>query len=124
MTMVVWLFMALIITQTYTANLASMLTVQQLEPTITDVDALRQSNAMVGYCKGSFVSAYLREVLGIHNIKQFDSVEEYAEALKSEVIAAAFIEAPLAKIFLRKYCKVFMEAGPTFKVGGFGFVML
>ncbi|CAB4277407.1 unnamed protein product [Prunus armeniaca] len=122
MTMVVWLFMALIITQTYTANLASMLTVQQLEPTITDVDALRQSNAMVGYCKGSFVSAYLKEVLGIHNIKQFDSIEEYAEALKSEVIAAAFLEAPLAKIFLRKYCKVFMEAGPTFKVGGFGFV--
>ncbi|PQP93852.1 glutamate receptor 2.8 [Prunus yedoensis var. nudiflora] len=68
--------------------------------------------------------AYLREVLDIHNIKQFDSIEEYAEALKSEVIAAAFLEAPLAKIFLRKYCNVFMEAGPTFKVGGFGFVML
>ncbi|KAM1583129.1 hypothetical protein ACFX10_030778 [Malus domestica] len=124
MTTVVWLFMALIITQTYTANFASMLTVQQLEPTVTDVDALLRTNAMVGHGRGSFVSAYLREVLGFHpnNILQFNSSEEYALALRSKVIAAAFLEAPLAKIFLGKYCKAFMAVGPTYKVGGFGFV--
>ena len=41
MTMVVWLFVALIIMQTYTANLISMLTVQHLGPTVTDVEALK-----------------------------------------------------------------------------------
>ncbi|CAN6690969.1 unnamed protein product [Malus baccata var. baccata] len=124
MTMVVWLFMALIITQTYTANLASMLTVQQLEPTVADVDALLRTNARVGYCKGSFVSAYLTEVLRFphNNIMQFNTTEEYDLALRSKVIAAAFLEAPFAKIFLAKYCKAFMPVGPTFKVGGFGFV--
>ena len=38
--MVVWLFVALIIMQTYTANLISMLTVQHLGPTVT-VEALK-----------------------------------------------------------------------------------
>lgn len=38
--MVVWLFMALVITQTYTANLASLLTVSKLEPTVVDVASL------------------------------------------------------------------------------------
>ena len=39
--MVVWLFVALVIMQTYTANLISMLTVQHLGPTVTDVEALK-----------------------------------------------------------------------------------
>ncbi|KAM5586186.1 glutamate receptor 2.8-like [Rosa sericea] len=123
MTMVVWLFVALVITQTYTANLTSMLTVQQLEPAVADVDALLQSNAVVGYCKGSFVSMYLKEVLKFppDHIKEFSSPKEYAKALKSKAIAAAFLEVPFAKIFLGQYCKDFVSVGPTFKVGGFGF---
>ncbi|KAL6202144.1 hypothetical protein ACLB2K_025855 [Fragaria x ananassa] len=123
MTMVVWLFVALIITQTYTANLASMLTVQQLEPAVADVDALLQSNAVVGFCKGSFVSMYLNEVLRFprNRIQEFSSPEEYAKALKSKAIAAAFLEVPFAKIFLGQYCKDFVSVGPTYKVGGFGF---
>ncbi|KAI4333612.1 hypothetical protein L6164_018396 [Bauhinia variegata] len=52
MTMVMWLFVALIITQSYTANLASMLTVERLEPKINDVEQLRNSNAMA-FPKGS-----------------------------------------------------------------------
>ncbi|RVW42972.1 Glutamate receptor 2.7 [Vitis vinifera] len=99
MAMVVWLFVALVITQSYTANLTSMLTVQQLEPTVADIETLKSSNSMIGYCRGSFVSAYLKDVL-----------------------AAAFLEAPFAKLFLAKYCKSFMAAGPSYKVGGFGFV--
>lgn len=124
--MVVWLFVALVITQTYTANLTSMLTVQQLEPAVADVDALLQSNAIVGYCRGSFVSRYLNEVLHFHrdHIQQFNSPQECAEALRSKAIAAAFLEVPFAKIFLGQYCKDFMSVGPTYKVGGFGFVML
>lgn len=122
--MVVWLFVALIITQTYTANLASMLTVERLEPTVDDVDQLRNSNAVVGYGNGSFLKNYLHEVLKFHpsKLRPFSELEEYAEALRRKEIAAAFLEVPASKIFLAKYCKEFIQAGPLYKFGGFGFV--
>ncbi|KAM1655559.1 hypothetical protein ACFX1Q_008424 [Malus domestica] len=41
--MVMWLFMALVITQTYTANLASLLTLPQLESVATVVVALHDA---------------------------------------------------------------------------------
>ncbi|KAA8523964.1 hypothetical protein F0562_010605 [Nyssa sinensis] len=124
MAMVVWLFVALIITQSYTASLSSMLTVQRLEPTIADIETLKSSNAMVGYCKGSYVARYLMDVLHLkpNNIKNFAAAEEYVQAFREGEIAAAFLDVPFAKVFLAKYCKRFTIAGPTYKVGGFGFV--
>ncbi|KAF3442449.1 hypothetical protein FNV43_RR16365 [Rhamnella rubrinervis] len=124
MAMVVWLFMALVITQTYTANLASMLTLQRLEPTFSDIGVLRSSSAKIGYCRGSFVQRYLNEVLrfNLNNIKNFSSPDDYAKALRNKEIAAAFLEVPMAKLFLAKYCKGFIRVGPTYKVGGFGYV--
>ncbi|KAM4092980.1 hypothetical protein ACB094_06G080800 [Castanea mollissima] len=123
MTMVVWLFVALVIMQTYTANLTSMLTVQHLGPTVTDVEALKSSNAIIGHCTGSFLSKYLVDVLhfNANNIKNFTSIEAFSQALETQEIAAAFLEVPLANLFLAKYCKGFTIAGPTYKVGGFGF---
>ncbi|KAG4390136.1 hypothetical protein AAZX31_06G217800 [Glycine max] len=121
---VVWLFVALIITQTYTASLASMLTVEQFEPTVDSIQQLKNSNAMVGYDRGSYLKIYLQDVLGIkaENIKQFDSQKSYADALRNKEIAAAFLDIPEAKIFLAKNCKGFVQAGPTYKIGGYGFV--
>nr|KYP31927.1 Glutamate receptor 3.6 [Cajanus cajan] len=52
---VVWLFMALIITQIYTASLASMLTVERFEPTVHSIQQLKNNNAMVGYDRGSYL---------------------------------------------------------------------
>lgn len=123
MAMVMWLFVALIITQSYTASLASMLTAQRLEPAITSVEKLRNMNATVGYCNGSFVIDYLRDVLDFkHTIKSYNSTHQYAEALNRGEIAAIFLEVPSAKVFLAQYCKSFIRTGETFKVGGFGFV--
>nr|KAJ0203647.1 hypothetical protein LSAT_V11C500274800 [Lactuca sativa] len=120
---VVWLFVALIITQSYTASFASMLTAQRLEPTITSVEMLRNMNATVGYCNGSFINYYLKDVLGFKSFKvnSYNSTHRYAEALNSGEIAAIFLEAPVAKVFLAQYCKSFVRTGETFKVGGFGF---
>ncbi|GMN54436.1 hypothetical protein TIFTF001_023565 [Ficus carica] len=120
MTMLVWLFVALVITQTYTANLTSMLTVQQLEP---DFGALQSSNSLVGYCRGSFLKNYLSDVLGFHRnrIKSFNSQEEIAQALRSREIAAIYLEVPVANLFLARYCEDFTKVEPTYKVGGFGF---
>lgn len=122
--MVVWLFASLVITNSYTANLTSMLTVQRLEPTVVDVEDLKSANSIVGCSKRSFVVRYLVDVIGIKesNIKDITSAEEYAPALRSGEIAAAFIEAPYAKIFLAQNCKGFAASGKTYQVGGFGFV--
>ena len=118
MTMLVWLFVALVTTQTYTANLTSMLTVQQLEP---DVGG---SNPVVGYCSGSYLERYLTDVLRYpkDRIRKFTSEDGYAEALEKKEIGGVFLEIPLAKLFLAKYCRGFTMIEPTYKVGGFGFV--
>ncbi|KAK1416725.1 hypothetical protein QVD17_25841 [Tagetes erecta] len=123
MAVVMWLFVALIITQSYTASLASMLTAQRLEPTITSVEMLRNMNKPVGYCNGAFIERYLSEVLMFKNvsIKSYNSTRKYAEALNSGEIAAIFLEVPAAKLFLAQYCKSFIRTGDTFKVGGYGF---
>ncbi|KAJ0700874.1 putative solute-binding protein family 3/ domain of MltF [Helianthus annuus] len=124
MAVVMWLFVALIITQSYTASLASMLTAQRLEPTITSFEMLRDMNATVGYCNGSFINEYLVKVLKFKNfrIKSYNSTDGYAEGLNSGEIKAIFLEVPAAKVFLAQYCKSFIRTGETFKVGGFGFV--
>uniref|UniRef100_A0A2N9FBR6 Glutamate receptor n=1 Tax=Fagus sylvatica TaxID=28930 RepID=A0A2N9FBR6_FAGSY len=57
---IVWVFVVLILTQSYTASLASLLTVQQLQPTVTDVNQLIKSGECVGYLQGSFVLGILK----------------------------------------------------------------
>ncbi|KAF8391286.1 hypothetical protein HHK36_023588 [Tetracentron sinense] len=123
MAIVVWLFVALVITQSYTASLTSMLTVQRLEPTVTDVESLRNSNAIVGCSGRSYSAKYLEEVLHFdpNNIKKIYSSKDYPQALRTGEIAAAFIESPYANLFVAKYCRDFAIAGPTYKIGGFGF---
>jgi hypothetical protein len=101
-----------------------MLTVQRLEPTIPTVEELLNSNAMVGYCTGTYVERYLVEVLKFknQNMQHFQSAESYAKAFEDKKISAAFLGTPSAKIFLAKYCNSFIQIGPTYKIGGFGFV--
>ncbi|KAL8470072.1 hypothetical protein ACS0TY_032805 [Phlomoides rotata] len=123
MATVVWLFVALIITQSYTASLTSMLTLQNIEPKISSLETLKAQHAYVGYNKRSFVKDYLVTALHFNPdyIKNFTTAEDYSEAFKSGEIAAAFLEAPDAKLFVAKYCNTFTIAGPTYKVGGYGF---
>ncbi|XP_021989269.2 glutamate receptor 2.8 [Helianthus annuus] len=122
-TTVAWLFAAIIIGQCYTASLTSMLTVRRLIPKVTDCETLKNSNAIVGYDKGSQVGSYLVDVLGFkhENIRSFTSPEEYVHALGNKEIAAVFLAAPYAKLFLSKYCKRFTTAGTTYAEGGFAF---
>ncbi|KAK4852632.1 hypothetical protein QYF36_025667 [Acer negundo] len=85
--------------------------------------ALR-SNAKVGYCRGSYLARYLVDVLDFkdNNIINFSSANNYAEALRTREIEAIFLDVPIAKLFVAKYCKEFIVARPTYKTGGFGFV--
>lgn len=126
MTMAVWLFVALVITQSFTANLTSLLTVQRLDPIEVDIETLKKSGAKVGCDANSFVVNYLEVALGFdpNNIKKMYTEDDYPQALIKGEIAVAFLEVPYVKMYLAKYCEGFTTSGQTFKVGGFGFVSI
>ncbi|KAH9317370.1 hypothetical protein KI387_019139, partial [Taxus chinensis] len=124
---IIWLFVVLILTSSYTASLTSNLTVQQMEPSITDVQCLVASRAVVGYQRGSFVGHYLQEQLNFHEtqLKQYSSPDEHAEALSKGPnnggVAAIFDELPYIRLFLSTRCG-FTMVGPTYRTSGLAFV--
>ncbi|PNY01207.1 glutamate receptor-like protein [Trifolium pratense] len=125
---VVWLFVVLILVQSYTASLTSLLTVEQLSPTITDVNQLLKNKMNVGYLKGSFVYGILKN-LGFPDSQliTYQSPEECNELfIKGSVnggIDAAFDEVPYVKHFLGIYsCSKYVMVEPKFKTGGFGYL--
>ncbi|XP_031385278.1 glutamate receptor 2.1-like isoform X1 [Punica granatum] len=123
----VWIFLLLIITQSYTASLASLLTVERLQPQYVDVQELVRKHHHVGYQKGSYVRELLVRDLGFYESRlvPLNSAEEYHEALSNGIgnggVAAIFAETPYIKLFLGKYCNEYMMVGPTYKNDGFGF---
>ncbi|CAM8884804.1 unnamed protein product [Rhodiola kirilowii] len=122
-TMVVWLFVALVVTQSYTASLTSSLTAEKINGHKLDIQELKINKEKVGCSANSFVGSYL-QVLGFpeENILKVSRADEYPQLLKNGTIKAAFLISPYVKIFLAKYCnKGFTTAEPTYKIGGFGF---
>ncbi|KAI8567927.1 hypothetical protein RHMOL_Rhmol02G0159100 [Rhododendron molle] len=118
---VVWLFVVFVVTSSYTASLTSMLTVPLLQPTVTDIEWLRRSNATVGCDGDSFVKDYLRNVLRFENVIEVGNQENYPKKFKSGSITAAFLELPYEKVFLKEYCDEYTATGPVYRFGGFGF---
>ncbi|KAK2991636.1 hypothetical protein RJ640_017220, partial [Escallonia rubra] len=124
--LIIWFFLVLILTQSYTASLASMLTVQKLQPVITDVNELLKNKDNVGYLEGSFVLGILKQLnFDETNLKVFNSPDELDELFikgsKNGGIAAAFDEIPYIKVFLARYCSKYTTVEPTYKTDGFGF---
>ncbi|KAG8369126.1 hypothetical protein BUALT_Bualt15G0118800 [Buddleja alternifolia] len=99
-----------------------MLTVQQLQPTITDVSVHIQNNEYVAYQKGSFVLGLLKEMnFDESRLLTYNSPEEMNQFSKGG-ISAAFDETPYTKLFLAKYCSNYTTVDLTYKADGFGFV--
>ncbi|KAB5526691.1 hypothetical protein DKX38_020538 [Salix brachista] len=119
-----WLFVILVVTACFTADLSSRMTVSRLEPSILDIDTLLKTNASAGCNANSFVGQYLTNVLHFkpENIRRFYSESDYLEAFETGYIKAAFFVEPHAKVFLGKYCNHFTQAKSTFPLGGFGYV--
>ncbi|XP_044463304.1 glutamate receptor 2.2-like [Mangifera indica] len=96
---IVWCFVVLILTQSYTATLTSLLTVQSLQPTVNDVAELIKRGENVGYQQGFFVVGILKQ-LGFEdkNLLVYDSLEEcdalFQNGTANVGIAAAFDEVP------------------------------
>ncbi|KAJ4816509.1 glutamate receptor 2.2 [Rhynchospora pubera] len=125
---IIWVFVVLILTSSYTASLTSMLTVQQLQPSVTDVNQLLKQGDYVGFQDGSFVMELLLK-LGFDpgKLKNLTTADDYADALAKGSakggVAAIFDEIPYLKVFLSQYCENnYAMVGPTYKTDGFGFV--
>ncbi|GKU99358.1 hypothetical protein SLEP1_g12220 [Rubroshorea leprosula] len=125
---VIWCVVVFILTQSYTASLTSLLTVQQLQPTVTDVNELLMKGENIGYQIGSFVREI---VLGLKfhpsQIKTYYSPQHLEELFTKGSanggIAAAIDEIPCLNVFLAQHCNRYTTLkAPTFRSGGFGFV--
>ncbi|KAA8515170.1 hypothetical protein F0562_018349 [Nyssa sinensis] len=125
---VVWLFVVLILTQSYTANLSSMLTIGRLQPIVEDVEWLQKSNATVGCAGNTFVRKYLVDLRKFepNNIVDItsphDSLGDYLKVFESGNISAALLETPYAKVFVNRHCKQYTVTQLSYRFGGFGFV--
>jgi len=125
--MLIWLFVVLILTSSYTASLTSILTVQQLSSRISGIDSLKASDEPIGFQVGSFAEHYLIQDIGISKSRliALGSPEEYAKALqlgpKRGGVAAIVDERPYVEIFLSSQC-TFRIVGQEFTRSGWGFV--
>ncbi|KAG8364026.1 hypothetical protein BUALT_Bualt19G0083400 [Buddleja alternifolia] len=120
--LIIWLFVVLIITSSYTASLTSILTAQQLAPSIRGIESLITSNDHIGFQVGSFAENYLIGELNIakSRLVPLGSPEEYADALTRGRVTALVDERPYVDLFLSKYC-MFQVVGQEFTNSGWGF---
>nr|XP_011462321.1 PREDICTED: glutamate receptor 2.8-like [Fragaria vesca subsp. vesca] len=126
--LIIWVFVVLILTQSYTAILASMLTVQKLQPAFTDIKEIQRNGYKVGYQNSSFIKGFLIEHLKFDETKlvPLETIQEYHDALskgnKTGRVAAILDEVPYLKLFLNKTsCSKYTMVGPTYKTDGFGY---
>ncbi|MCO5556251.1 hypothetical protein L7F22_009797 [Adiantum nelumboides] len=124
--LLVWLFVILIINSSYTASLTSILTVEQLTPSIKGLESLLQTNFPIGYQTGSFVYDYLRNLnVNPSRLKAYNSREESIKALTDGPsrggVAAMVDELPYIQLLQSVNCKKFIIAGQEFTKSGWGF---
>ncbi|KAI4353731.1 hypothetical protein L6164_002662 [Bauhinia variegata] len=107
--LLVWLGLAFVLMQSYTANLSSILTLNQLKPSHPTIDSLIRDKEDVGYRHGSFIRDLLRDHLHFDEsrLKNYSKMEDYRNALNKGTskggIAAMFDELPYIKVLLKKH---------------------
>ncbi|CAD6219177.1 unnamed protein product [Miscanthus lutarioriparius] len=126
--LLVWMFVLLVLASSYTASFASMLLVQQLAPTVTDIHELQKQGAYVGFHRGSYIEGLLEDIgFDRSKIRPYDTPDDFHIALSNEGrhdgVAALVLEVPYIKLFLAKYCKGYTMVGPIYKSAGFAFAL-
>ncbi|KAH6761301.1 hypothetical protein C2S51_018250 [Perilla frutescens var. frutescens] len=124
---IVWAFAVLVLQSSYTANLTSMLTVQQLHP--KDIYDLIKRGEHIGFRDISLIRGILNtKEVDKSKFRIYSSFEEYNEALskgsKHGGVGAIVDELLSIRLFLSNYChKYIMINGPTptYKSSGYGF---
>ncbi|XP_039130206.1 glutamate receptor 2.9-like isoform X1 [Dioscorea cayenensis subsp. rotundata] len=124
--LIIWLFVVLILTSSYTASLTSIITVQQLQPSITDVQELLKNGDYVGCHNVSFIEDLLKQLhfdkSKIRSVRPEDYVDALTKGSQNGGVSAIIHEIPYIKLFLAQHCKKFTMVGPIYKTAGFGFV--
>ncbi|KAL9464799.1 hypothetical protein AB3S75_002409 [Citrus x aurantiifolia] len=124
--LIIWLFVVLILTSSYTASLTSILTVEQLSSPIKDIQSLVASSDPIGYQRGSFAENYLTDELNIDKSRlvPLNTAEEYEKALtdgpKNGGVSAVIDERACMEVFLSTRCE-FSIIGQEFTRIGWGF---
>ena len=126
--LIIWLFVVLIITSSYTASLTSILTVEKLSPTFHSFAGLIESNDPIGYQGGSFVEDYLLQLnIAKERLVPLGPLSSYANALRKGPqnggVSAIVDELPYLQLFLASECG-FTMIGQEFTKGGWGFVSI
>ncbi|XP_028773668.1 glutamate receptor 2.9-like [Neltuma alba] len=108
--LVLWLILAFVLMQSYTACLSSILTVHQLQPSYPgENDVINDPNINIGYPGVSFLRGLFVHHLKIDSsrLKKYSSINEYKEALdkgsRKGGVDAIFNEISYLKIFLSQY---------------------
>ncbi|XP_058007985.1 glutamate receptor 2.2-like [Hevea brasiliensis] len=115
---IIWCFVGLILTQSYTASLSSFLTLQQFQPTFTTIDELIKKGDFVGYQNGSFVKETLKS-LGFDESKlvPYKSAEDCDQLLskgsKNGGVAAAFEGPTSIHLILAQNCSKYTLVEPA-----------
>ncbi|PKA49433.1 Glutamate receptor 2.7 [Apostasia shenzhenica] len=123
MVIIIWVFVVLILTSSYTASLTSMLTVRRLEPTVADFQQLILERKPVGFLHHSFVKGLLLKMgFDGSQLFPFKSPQEYRDALNNGTVDAIIDEIPYLRVFLKLYCENFTMGPQIYKTSGFGFV--
>jgi len=99
---IIWVSVVLILTSSYTASLTSMLTMQQLQPTVTDLNALLKDGSFVGYQDGSFVKGILlRRQFDESKLKPLLNVSDFStlfpEVAKTEGYLLSSMRYPISR---------------------------
>nr|XP_034583009.1 glutamate receptor 2.8-like [Setaria viridis] len=125
--LLVWMFVFLVLASSYTASLASMLTVQQLSPTFTDIRELQKQGGYVGFHRGSYIEGLLVDIGFDRSKMRPYAPDELHIALskggQNGGVAALVLDVPYIKLFLAKYCKGYTMVGPIYKSAGFAFAL-
>ncbi|KAL0435216.1 UNVERIFIED_CONTAM: Glutamate receptor 2.8 [Sesamum radiatum] len=115
----VWLFVVLILTSSYIANLSSLLTVAQIKLAKSDY---------IGYPANSLIGGFMvKNNLNFtdNRLKTYQSPEEYDAALrigsKRGGVRAIIDEVPYIKVFLARYPHDYTMIESSLTTGGFGF---
>uniref|UniRef100_A0A0Q3V9E5 Ionotropic glutamate receptor C-terminal domain-containing protein n=1 Tax=Setaria italica TaxID=4555 RepID=A0A0Q3V9E5_SETIT len=125
---VIWCFAVLVLVQSYTANLSSMLTAKRLRPSVTGLDQLVSNGDYIRYQDGAFVHFFLiSKGPKADRLRAFKNPTEYAEALrkgsKNDGVSAIVDEIPYLSYFLSdKNNKEFEMGERLYKTPGLGFV--
>ncbi|KAK0589396.1 hypothetical protein LWI29_013666 [Acer saccharum] len=120
---IVWVFVVLILTSSYTATLTSMITVQHIQLNSKEnYIGYRSDNSPITNTKGVISNLNFKNT----NLMSFTSTDDYANALsrgiKNGGVSAIIDEIPYIKVFLSKYSADYSMVKTIPNTNGFAFV--